>query len=152
MIAVFFAVLGGLAMTGLMLYDMDRKRRRMAEALDRIEPLTKKSQNARLRTQNLRRLSLSLFFNSKLLDGLERELLELEEEHGVPPEQELKAVRHSTSTMKRLSALDERLSRVELVVEAAKPKPKPKPATAPDVGEDNGGEQSQSEHAPESGP
>ena len=155
MIAVFFAVLGGLAMTGLMLYDMDRKRRRMAEVLDRIEPLSKKTQNARLRTQNLRRLSLSLFFNSKLLEGLERELSDLEEEHGVPAERELTAVTHSNSTMKRLSALDERLDRVELVVEAAKPKaapaPAPTPAPASDEG-DNGGEQPQSEQAPESGP
>ena len=150
MIAIFLAIVGGMALTGLMLYDMDRKRRRMAEVLDRIEPLTKKSQNVRLRTQNLRRLSLSLFFNSKLLDGLEREVLELEEEHGVPTAQELTAVRHSNSTMKRLRALDERLARVELVVEAAQPQAAPAPAPAPDEGE-NGGGQPQSAEAPEPG-
>ncbi len=110
--------MGALALVGLMLYDMDRKRRRMAETLDTIEPLIKKSHNTRLRIDNLRRLSMSLFFNGQLLVGLEREVLELEEDHGVPESPDLLSVRHANSTMKRLNALGERLSKVELVVQA----------------------------------
>lgn len=113
---MFFAIIGALALVGLMLHDLDRKRRRMAETLDMVEPLVKKSHNTRLRIENLRRLSMSLFFNGQLLIGLERELLELEEEYAVPESSDLLSVRHSNSTMKRVNALDERLSKVELVV------------------------------------
>ncbi len=118
MTTIFFAIIGALALVGLMLYDMDRKRRRMAETLDTVEPLAKKSHNARLRIDNLRRLSTSLFCNGQLLIGLEREMLEFEEEYAVPESSDLLSVRHSNSTMKRLKALDERLSNVELVVQA----------------------------------
>ncbi len=118
MTTIFFAIIGALALVGLMLYDMDRKRRRMAETLDKVESLVKKSHNARLRIDNLRRLSMSLFFNGQLLIGLEREMLELEEDHAMPEPSDLLSVRHSNSTMKRLKALDERLSNVELVVQA----------------------------------
>ena len=90
----------------------------MAETPDMVESLVKKSHNTRLRIENLRRLSMSLFFNGQLLIGLERELLELEEEYAVPESSDLLSVRHSNSTMKRVNALDERLSQVELVVQA----------------------------------
>ena len=50
---MFFAIIGALALVGLMLHDLDRKRRRMAEALDMVEPLVKKSHNTRLRIENL---------------------------------------------------------------------------------------------------
>jgi hypothetical protein len=116
--AMFFAIIGAMALVSLMLYDMDRKRRLMAETLDTVEPLIKKSHKTRLRIDNLRRLSKSLFFNSQLLVGLERELLELEEAHGVPESPDLLSVTHANSTMKRLKALGERLSKVELVVQA----------------------------------
>lgn len=118
MTSIFFAIIGALALVGLMLCDMDRKRRRTAEILETVESLMKKSHNARLRIDNLRRLSRSLFFNGQLLVGLERELLELEEDNAVPESSELLSVRHSSSTMKRVKALEERLSKVELVVES----------------------------------
>lgn len=118
MTAIFFAIIGALALVGLMLYDMDLKRRRMAQVLDTVESLAKKNHNTRLRIDNLRRLSTSLFFNGQLLAGLEREMLELEAEHGVPESEDLLSVRHANSTTKRLNALAERFSKVELVVQA----------------------------------
>ena len=53
-----------------------------------------------------------------MLIGLERELRELEEEYAVSESSDLLSVRHSNSTMKCVNALDERLSKVELVVQA----------------------------------
>ena len=117
MIATFFAIIGGLALTGFMLWDMARKRQQMTAILDRIEPMIKKNQSMRLRAQNLRRLSLSMFFNGQLLDGLEREIQNLEKEFSVPESAELVAAQLSTFIQKRLKALEERAANVEQVVE-----------------------------------
>ena len=74
----FFAIVGAIAVTGWLVYDMDRSRRRMGAILARLEPLAEGSK--KLRTQHLRRLSLSIFSNSQLMDSLEREIGLMERE------------------------------------------------------------------------
>ncbi len=116
MAVFFFAILGAIVVVGLLIYDMDRKRRRMGEILERLEPLAKG--NKKFRTQHLRRLSLSIFFNSQLLDSLGREISLLEKDLEVPqPEDE---AGRSLSASKRMKSLEARAQTLETFHQAAK--------------------------------
>ena len=110
MAVFFFAIIGAIAVTGLLIYDMDRKRRRMCEVLARLEPLAEGSK--KFRAQHLRRLSLSIFFNSQLIDSLEREigLMEVEREIS-PPDGDGGGL---LSSSKRLQALQDRIETLEV--------------------------------------
>ena len=116
MAVFFFAILGAIVVVGLLIYDMDRKRRRMGDILERLEPLAKG--NKKFRTQHLRRLGLSIFFNSQLLDSLGREMSLLEKDLEVPePEDEAGG---SLSASKRIKSLEARVQTLETFQQAAK--------------------------------
>ncbi len=84
MLLIFFAVIGAVAIIVFFVFDLERKRRRLVELLTRVESLGKKDQARRLRDQNMRRLSMSVFFNGQLQASLDREVAMLEHENDIP--------------------------------------------------------------------
>ena len=150
MAVFFFAIVGAIAVTGLLVYDMDRKRRSMGEILARLEPLAEGSK--KFRAQHLRRLSLSIFFNSQLMDSLEREIGLMEGEREISAPDEGSGGLFSSS--KRLQALAARIDTLEMLKlvkerekEESKSEPPPAERAAEEVDEgvenDAGGQDSQ---------
>ncbi len=91
---------------GVLMTDMERKRRALAELVERLEPLVPR--NRRLALHNLRRLSQSLFYAQNLTAQIERELMLLEKEREieVPVVDE---ARFSFRTSKQLASMFQRL-------------------------------------------
>lgn len=118
-------VIVGLAM-GLLVADMERKRRVLSEIIERLEPLVPR--NRRLALHNLRRLSQSLFYAHNLMAQVERELLLQEKEKGIEIPV-VDASRFSMRTSKQLASMYQRM----LVIEggAAVPTAEAPPATPP---------------------
>ena len=114
MAVFFFAIVGAIAVTGLLVYDMDRSRRRMGEIAARLEPLAEGSK--KFRTQHLRRLSLSIFSNSQLMDSLEREIGLMERDLEIPPPEDSSP--RSLFSSKQLQVLDTRVATLEAFKQA----------------------------------
>ena len=114
MAVLFFAVIGAIAVTGLLLYDMDRKRQRMKSILERLGPLVKKG---KFRAQHMRRLSMSLFMSQQLKAALEREVLLLEREHEIPPPDPDKGG-FALTAGKSLQLLEDRVAMLEGITSA----------------------------------
>ena len=110
MTVFFLAVIGAIAITALLVYDMDRKRRRMREVLARLEPLAEGSK--KFRAQYLRGISRSIFFNNQLMDAMDREIGVMEEEREIPSPEE--SGKRSLFSAKRLKALEARLETLEM--------------------------------------
>lgn len=72
-----------LAGFGLMIHDMDRRRRQLATMIDRVEPLVDRPR--RLHIRNMRGLNGSLFYTGNLLDQLEQEITLRERDKGIAP-------------------------------------------------------------------
>jgi len=106
----FFAIVGAMAVTGLLVYDMDRNRRRMGAILARLELLAEGSK--KFRTQHLRRLSLSIFSNSQLMDSLEREIGLMEREFEIESAEDSSP--RSLLSSKQLQALEGRVETLEV--------------------------------------
>ena len=110
MTVFFLAVIGAIAITALLVYDMDRKRRRMREVLARLEPLAEGSK--KFRAQYLRGISRSIFFNDQLMDAMDREIGVMEAEREIPSPEE--SGERSLFSIKRLKALEARLETLEM--------------------------------------
>ena len=108
---IFFSVLGTMAIIGLLMFDMERKRRRLLGLLARVEKLGETGQAWRLRDQNMRRLGMSIFFNSQLPAGLDREVAVLEKEHDTSPPDSGK--RYPIFAWKQMQSIEDRIQQLE---------------------------------------
>jgi hypothetical protein len=72
-----------LVLLGLFMTDLDRKRRQLADMLDRVEPLVDRSR--RLHLRSMRGSNSSLFYTDNLLDELEHEVTVVERQKGYAP-------------------------------------------------------------------
>ena len=115
MIFLFFAVIGAMAIVGLFVFDMERKRQRMLDLLTRLGSLGKQDMARRLRDQNMRRLSMSIFFNGQLQAGLDREVSSLEQESDIPPPAD-SGKRYSMFTSKQLQSIEDRIRQLEVML------------------------------------
>ncbi|MDA0337607.1 MAG: hypothetical protein O2782_20780 [bacterium] len=99
---------------GLTLNDMDRRRRQLAEMLDRVEPLVERTR--RLHIRNMRGLNSSLFYTGNLLDQLEHEVTLREREKGLPSP--TGTARFSLRPGRGFRDLEKRLALLELTLGA----------------------------------
>lgn len=106
---LFFGLILVAITFGVIIADMDRKRRQLAFLLDRVEPLV--SRTRRLHLRNLRGLNNSLFYAYNLMENLEREVAGTEQEKGVhPPDSES---RFSLRPGRRYRDLEARIGALE---------------------------------------
>ena len=68
MLLLFIGLLLVFVCFGVILSDMDRRRRQLADMLDRVEPLVDRSR--RLHVRNMRGFNQSLFYTGNVLDQL----------------------------------------------------------------------------------
>lgn len=101
-----------LAGFGLMVHDMDRRRRQLADMIDRVEPLVDRTR--RLHIRNMRGLNNSLFYTGNLLDQLEQEVTVREREKGLPPPAD--NARFSLRPGRQFRNLDARIMLLEATV------------------------------------
>ena len=80
---LFLGMAAVLVLLGLFMTDLDRKRRQLADMLDRVEPLVDRSR--RLHLRNMRGSNSSLFYTDNLLDELEHEVTVVERQKGYAP-------------------------------------------------------------------
>lgn len=83
MVILFFGLLLVMVLLGLFMTDLDKRRRQLADMLDRVEPLVDRSR--RLHVRSMRGFNSSLFYANNLLDQLEHEVAMLERQKGCPP-------------------------------------------------------------------
>ena len=98
---------------GLMLNDMERRRRQLAEMVTRVEPLVDRAR--RLHVRNMHGLTSSLFYTSNLLDQLEREVTLREREKGLPPP--ASDARFSLRPGRSFRDLEKRITTLELMLQ-----------------------------------
>ena len=115
MLGLFFGLLTVLILFGLILTDMERKRRTLAELLDRLEPLVERGR--RLHLRNLRGLNNSLFYAYNLLESFEREVHLHEQSAGIEPPHT--GARFSLRPGGRLRDLEQRIAAIEAAAPAA---------------------------------
>ena len=96
---------------------MERKRRRLLGLLARVEKLGETGQAWRLRDQNMRRLGMSIFFNSQLQAGLDREVAVLEKEHDTSPPDSGK--RYPIFAWKQMQSIEDRIQQLEGILLAS---------------------------------
>lgn len=113
MLALLFGLVLVGIVTALLLVDMDRKRRLLADLLDRFEPVAPRARKLALR--NLRRLCNSLFYAHNLMAGLDRELVMVEREMGLE-DPDLDNGRFAFLVSRRLANMRDRVQRIETAV------------------------------------
>lgn len=114
---LFLGLAAVMVLLGLFMTDLDRKRRQLADMLDRVEPLVDRSR--RLHLRNMRGSNSSLFYADNLLDELEREVTVVERQTGYAPPTDtgrfsLRPGRRYVSLESRIAGL-EALSQIERV-------------------------------------
>ncbi|HJP32826.1 MAG: hypothetical protein QF689_08395 [Candidatus Latescibacteria bacterium] len=125
MLLLFIGLLLVFVCFGVILSDMDRRRRQLADMLDRVEPLVDRSR--RLHVRNMRGFNQSLFYTGNVLDQLDHEVTAREREKGCAPPPD--KARFSLRPGRRFRDLDQRISALEAVLHAA--------AAPPDTGSDS---------------
>ena len=109
MLPLFIGLLLVVGLFGFFLADMERKRRRLAELIDRVEPLV--DRDLRLHVRNLRGLNNSLFYAYHLQEDLEGVVRATEAQHGLPPP--AGSGRFSLRSGRRLDDLAQRIAVLE---------------------------------------
>ncbi len=115
MLLLFFGLLLVLLGFGLILKDMDRRRRQIAEMLNRVEPLVERSR--RLHIRNMRGLTGSLFYTGNLLDQLEHEVTLREREKGLPSP--IGSARFSLRPGRSFRDLEKRIALLEVALDVS---------------------------------
>lgn len=118
MLLLFIGLLLMLLAFGLLVADMDRRRRQLGDMINRAEPLVDRSR--RLHVRNMRGLNNSLFYSSTLFDQLEREITAVERLKGL--ETPTAETRYSLWARNRYRRLDER---IDSLAALAAPAPEP---------------------------
>ena len=119
MLLLFIGLLLVFVCFGVILSDMDRRRRQLADMLDRVEPLVDRSR--RLHVRNMRGFNQSLFYTGNVLDQLDHEVTAREREKGCAPPPD--KARFSLRPGRRFRDLDQRISALEAVLHAQRPLP-----------------------------
>lgn len=109
MLGLYFGLLLVFICVGLILADMERRRRQLADMLNRFEPLV--GRDRRFHIRNLRGMNSSVFYAGNLMDSLEREVATLEQAKGVQPRD--RQARFSLWPGRRYRDLDERVCVLE---------------------------------------
>jgi hypothetical protein len=94
---------------GYSIWDMERKRAKIADLVRRLEPFAKGDGRTQLR--HIRRLCRSSFFASNLTNRLDDELADIERLNGVSSGDEGRTI--MPSSRKRISSLENRVQQLE---------------------------------------
>lgn len=115
MVILFFGLLLVMAFLGLIVTDLDKRRRQLVDMLDRLEPLVDRSR--RLHVRNMRGSNSSLFYANNLLDQLEHEVAMLERQKGCPAPTD--NARFSLRPGRRFLDVENRITALEALSHAA---------------------------------
>lgn len=114
---VLFGLILVLVCFGLIIADMERRRRQLSAMLDRFEPLV--GRDRRFHIRNLRAMNGSLFYASHLMENFEREVAALEQAKGVQPAD--REARFSLRTGLRFRDLEARVDALAALAGPANP-------------------------------
>ena len=106
---VFMGFLFAFGFIGYSIWDMERKRAKIADLVRRLELFAKGE--GRMELRRIRRLCRSSFFASNLTNRLDDELADIERINGVPSRDEDRPL--LPSSRKRISSLENRVQHLE---------------------------------------
>ncbi len=125
---LFLGMAAVLVLLGLFITDLDRKRRQLADMLDRVEPLVDRSR--RLHLRNMRGSNSSLFYTDNLLDELEHEVTVVERQEGYAPPTD--TGRFSLRPGRRYVSLESRIAGLEALSQVEREDAPPAAELSPD--------------------
>ena len=108
---VFFGFLFAFGFVAYSIWDLERKRDKVADLVKRLEPFAEGDGRTELR--HIRRLCRSTFFANNLTDRLDDQLADIERARGLPPSDDAKPL--LPSARKRIASLERRVQRVEQI-------------------------------------
>ena len=106
---VFLGFLFAFGFVGYSIWDLERKRERVADLVKRLEPFA--TGDCRTELRHIRRLSRSSFFANNLTKRLDDQLADIERANGLPPRDEDRQL--LPSSRKRLASLENRVQHLE---------------------------------------
>ena len=107
----FFGALLAFAIVSYLIWDSERRKERVGHLAARLEHLSKGSEKFKIR--HLRRLNLSAFFHDRVLNEMDRKIVELECDNGLETPPPVEGVRRFS---RKLERMEERMARPEEVM------------------------------------